>query len=77
MVFRPAAYSWAALHKLIGARGSEYTLRQGLSSAREPLPMYGVVEELIWTTEKGAVLLVGGRLILFTELPRRGLFSET
>jgi hypothetical protein len=75
-VFRPAAYDGAALYQLIGARGSEYTLRLGLSSAREPLPMYGVVEELIWTTEKGAGLLVGGRLTLFTELPRRGLLAN-
>jgi hypothetical protein len=38
--------------------------------------MYEVVEELIWTTEKGAVLLVRGRLTLFTELPRRGLLGN-
>jgi hypothetical protein len=38
--------------------------------------MYGAVEELIWTTEKDAVLLVGGRLTLFTELPRRGLVGN-
>jgi hypothetical protein len=30
--------------------------------------MYAVVEELIWTTEKGAVLLVGGRLTLLTQI---------
>ena len=39
--------------------------------------MYGVVEELIWTTEKDAVLLVGGRLTPFTELPRRGLRANS
>jgi hypothetical protein len=38
--------------------------------------MYGVVEELIWTTEKGAVRLVGGRLTLFSELSRGGLLGN-
>jgi hypothetical protein len=37
-----------------------HTTAGALVSTRELLPMYGVVEELILTTEKGAVLLVGG-----------------
>lgn len=39
--------------------------------------MYRAVEELIRAAEKGAILCVGGSLTLFTQMPRRGVFSET
>jgi hypothetical protein len=38
--------------------------------------MYGVMEELIQATEKSATLHVGGRLTLFTEVPRGGLLGD-